>query len=128
MSIQDQECVRNERERLRCKDLQLYFSADGGASLMKLPFKRTLWARMIHPTAQWPFVTRAFGWYHGKIVAAHDDFHEDGSPNFRYLSHFDESTQVWSSRSYGPVTDYGETWWRSLEFEAIVEVSITQRN
>jgi len=57
-----------------------------------------------------------------QITVAHDDFHEDGSANFRYLSIFDPHTQRWSTKSVGTVSDYDEQWWLSFQFENFVNV------
>ncbi|MYM26573.1 hypothetical protein GTP46_28510 [Duganella sp. FT135W] len=112
-------CKRDAQEWLKCENLVLFHSSDAGNSWQQLPMERTLWSRLVLAASDWPPTPRAFGWRNGKIVILHDDFHEDGSPNFRFVSTFNPQSKKWAAKSYGPVSDYSEQWWSELAFDAL---------
>ena len=126
MSIAGQqrtECKRSAKEALRCEGFRLSHTVDGGASWRMLPMRQTIWGRLLSLlTMEWPPVPTAFGWKHGKIAVAHADLHEDGSPNLRYVSTFDEAKGRWSTRTEGMVSDTRGTahWWEGVGFDTVV--------
>lgn len=112
----------NDQEWLKCDALRLYHSSNGGQTWMRLPDDRTLLTRIAQAPCECPPIPQAFGWRKHEITVAHSDFHEDGSPNFRYLSSFDVRRQKWATTYVGRVSDYDEKWWLSFQFESLVEV------
>jgi hypothetical protein len=108
---------------LRCEHSRLSHSADGGRSWRLLPMHQTLWGRILsHFILEWPPIPIAMGWRNGKIAVVHADFHEDGSPNGRYISSFEERKGRWSTRQCGlvPDGDKSDHWWIKARFEIVV--------
>lgn len=110
-------CKRNELEWLKFEAQWIYHSLDGGRTWVLIPAERTLWAHIVLAPSEWPPIPQAFGWRNGVITIAHSDLHEDGSPNFRYLSSFNDLKRKWTSKSFGRSRNYFEPWWMTVDFE-----------
>ncbi len=121
----DQICARNNGELIHYKNNLIFYSDNNGDSWEELPWKLSVFGKLLVWRSGWPPFIDCFGWRNGAITIAWHDVTEEEIRIGKYCASYDMNTKKWKPKVMGTF-DLAEsvefTWFEDVGFEVFSRI------